>query len=136
MWRLVVVEHDPDQPVGSVVELAEHADIDGVWLVALLRLLAEQELGQGRRILCGSPPRRVNASAPLAGSRSDQHVSGLDEVADDNQWNSRTGGLLILLAGFVFLHFAGTIRSILGGAEATVRGSRQLAALLARGTNS
>ena len=47
--------------------------------------------------------------------------------ADDNQWKSRTGGFLILLAGFVFLHFAGTIRSILGSAEAAVRGSRQLA---------
>jgi hypothetical protein len=34
--------------------------------------------------------------------------------ADDNEWKSRTGGFLILLAGFVFLHFAGTIRSVLG----------------------
>ena len=47
--------------------------------------------------------------------------------ADDNQWKSRIGGFLILLAGFVFLHFAGTIRSVLGSAEATVRGSVQLA---------
>jgi hypothetical protein len=47
--------------------------------------------------------------------------------ADDNQWKSRVGGFLILLAGFVFLHFAGTIRSMLGSAEATVRGSLQLA---------
>ena len=47
--------------------------------------------------------------------------------ADDNQWKSRIGGFLILLAGFVFLHFAGTIRSVLGSVEATVRGSRQLA---------
>ncbi len=47
--------------------------------------------------------------------------------ADDNQWKSRVGGFLILLAGFVFLHFAGTIRSMLGSAEATVGGSVQLA---------
>lgn len=47
--------------------------------------------------------------------------------ADDNQWKSRIGGLLILLAGFVFLHFAATIRSVLGSAEATVGGSVQLA---------
>ena len=33
--------------------------------------------------------------------------------ADDNQWKSRVGGFLILLAGFVFLHFAATIRSVL-----------------------
>jgi hypothetical protein len=47
--------------------------------------------------------------------------------ADDNQWKSRIGGFLILLAGFVFLHFAGTIRSVLGSADATVGGSVQLA---------
>jgi hypothetical protein len=47
--------------------------------------------------------------------------------ADDNQWKSRVGGFLILLAGFVFLHFAATIRSVLGSAEATVGGSVQLA---------
>ena len=33
----------------------------------------------------------------------------------------------MLLAGFVFLHFAGTIRSVLGSAETTFRGSVQLA---------
>jgi hypothetical protein len=33
----------------------------------------------------------------------------------------------MLLAGFVFLHFAGTIRSVLGSAEAAARGSAQLA---------
>ena len=47
--------------------------------------------------------------------------------ADDNQWKSRVGAFLILLAGFVFLHFAGTIRSVLGSAETTGRGSAQLA---------
>jgi len=47
--------------------------------------------------------------------------------ADDNQWKSRIGGFLILLAGFVFLHFAGTTRNLLGSAEATGRGPVQLA---------
>ena len=47
--------------------------------------------------------------------------------ADDNQWKSRIGAFAMLLAGFVFLHFAGTIRSVLGTAETTVRGSAQLA---------
>jgi hypothetical protein len=47
--------------------------------------------------------------------------------ADDNESRSRIGGFLTLIAGFVFLHFAGTIRSVLGRAEATVRGSGQLA---------
>jgi hypothetical protein len=32
----------------------------------------------------------------------------------------------MLLAGFVFLHFAGTVRSVLGTSETTVRGSAQL----------
>ena len=53
--------------------------------------------------------------------------------ADDNQWKSRVGGFLILLAGFVFLHFAGTIRSVLGSAESTVRGSVQLARVVYAG---
>ena len=49
------------------------------------------------------------------------------EWADDNQWKSRIGAFAMLLAGFVFLHFAGTIRSVLEAAETTVRGSAQLA---------
>jgi succinate dehydrogenase/fumarate reductase cytochrome b subunit len=49
------------------------------------------------------------------------------EWADDNQWRSRIGAVAMLLAGFVFLHFAGTIRIVLGGAETTVPGSAQLA---------
>ena len=49
------------------------------------------------------------------------------EWADENQWRSRIGALAMLLAGFVFLHFLGTIRSALGVAETTVRGSPQLA---------
>jgi len=46
--------------------------------------------------------------------------------ADDNQWKSRIGAFAMLLAGFVFLHFAATIRTALGSAE-TVRGSVELA---------
>lgn len=47
--------------------------------------------------------------------------------ADDNQWKSRIGAFAMLLAGFVFLHFAGMIRSVLGRAESAVAGSSQLA---------
>jgi hypothetical protein len=47
--------------------------------------------------------------------------------ADDNQWKSRIGAFAMLLAGFVFLHFAGMIRSVLGRAETRVGGSAQLA---------
>ncbi len=47
--------------------------------------------------------------------------------ADDNKWRSRIGAFAMLLAGFVFLHFVGTIRSVLGTAETAVHGSAQLA---------
>lgn len=47
--------------------------------------------------------------------------------ADDNQWKSRIGAFAMLLAGFVFLHFAGVIRTALGSAESRVRGSVELA---------
>jgi hypothetical protein len=47
--------------------------------------------------------------------------------AEDNKWRSRVGAFAMLLAGFVFLHFVGTIRSVLGSAETTGRGSAQLA---------
>ena len=49
------------------------------------------------------------------------------EWADDNQWKSRVGAFSMLLAGFVFLYYAGTIRSVLGAAETTVDSSAQLA---------
>ena len=49
------------------------------------------------------------------------------EWAGDNRSRSGIGAFLTLLAGFAFLHFAGTIRSVLGSAETTVRGSVQLA---------
>ncbi len=47
--------------------------------------------------------------------------------ARDNQSNSRVSALLMLLAGFVFLHFMGTIRTVLGGLHSPARGSEQLA---------
>ncbi len=47
--------------------------------------------------------------------------------ADDNQWKSRVGAFAMLLAGFAFLFFTGTIRSVLGTAEATTHGAAQLA---------
>ena len=47
--------------------------------------------------------------------------------ADGNKAKSGIGALLTLMAGVVGLHFAGTIRSLLGSAEATVRSSGQLA---------
>jgi hypothetical protein len=47
--------------------------------------------------------------------------------ASDNQWKSRIGAFAMLLAGFVFLHFAATIRTALGDAEARAGGSVQLA---------
>jgi hypothetical protein len=46
--------------------------------------------------------------------------------ADDNQWKSRIGAFAMLLAGFVFLHFAGMIRSVLGRAESPAEGSAEL----------
>jgi uncharacterized membrane protein len=36
--------------------------------------------------------------------------------AEDNQWRSRIGAFAMLLAGFVFLHFAATVRSALRAA--------------------
>ena len=47
--------------------------------------------------------------------------------ARDNQWNGRISAFLMLLAGFVLLHFMGTIWSVLGAAESPFRGSGQLA---------
>ncbi len=47
--------------------------------------------------------------------------------ADANRLSSGIGAFLVLLAGFSFLHFAGTIRSVLGRAGANAPGSAQLA---------
>ena len=45
----------------------------------------------------------------------------------DNRWNSRVSALSMLLAGFVFQYFMGTIRSVLEGVSSPARGSGQLA---------
>ena len=47
--------------------------------------------------------------------------------ADDNQWRSRFGAFSMLLAGFVFLFFLSTMRSVLGAAESSISGRAQLA---------
>ena len=47
--------------------------------------------------------------------------------ADDNRWRSRISAFSMLLAGFVFLHFAATIRSALGTPESADRASPYLA---------
>jgi hypothetical protein len=47
--------------------------------------------------------------------------------ANDNRSGSGIAAFLVLLAGFTLLHFAGTIRDVLGSAERTVHGSVQLA---------
>ena len=53
--------------------------------------------------------------------------------AEDNQWRSRIGAFVMLLAGFVFLHFVGAIRSVLGRAEIGHSGSAQLARVASAG---
>src|SRR5207244_1196676 len=47
--------------------------------------------------------------------------------AHDNQSKGRISAFAMLLAGFIFLYFMATIRSVLESAEAPVRGSAQLA---------
>lgn len=46
--------------------------------------------------------------------------------AKDNETNNRLSVLLILLAGFEFLHFAGALRTSLGQAEKAARGFKRL----------
>ena len=48
------------------------------------------------------------------------------------QWKSRIGAFAMLLAGFVFLHFAATIRTVLGNAERKACGSAELARVASR----
>src|SRR4029078_11149360 len=52
---------------------------------------------------------------------------GLVNWADDKQWETRIGACAMLLAGFVFLHFAATIRTALGSVETNARGVAELA---------
>jgi len=70
-----------------------------------------------------------------AGDTPDYMASNEDWIdwAGDNRSRSGIGAFLMLLAGFVFLHFAGTIRDVLGSAEITVRGSAQLASAVFAG---
>src|SRR4029078_7144949 len=44
-----------------------------------------------------------------------------------NEWRRRIGAFVMLLAGFVFLHFAATIRTALGSVETNARGVAELA---------
>jgi hypothetical protein len=53
--------------------------------------------------------------------------------AEINESKSRIGAVLTLTAGLVFLHFAGTIGSVLEKAEAAVRGSGQLSRVASAG---
>jgi hypothetical protein len=53
--------------------------------------------------------------------------------ADINESKSRIGAVLALIAGLVFLHFAGTIGTVLERAEAAVRGSGQLSRVASAG---
>ena len=64
-----------------------------------------------------------------AGDAPDYTAANEDWIdwAEDNRSRSGIGAFFMLLAGFVFLHFAGTIRSVLGCAETTARGSALLA---------
>jgi hypothetical protein len=81
-------------------------DLNGFWVIKLFTYLRVVEISMIERV--GVVIRRAgvprNSTACAAG------VKLLLQVA-------------MLLAGFVFLHFAGTIRSVLGTAETTVRGS-------------
>ena len=47
--------------------------------------------------------------------------------ARDDQWSGRISAFLMLLSAFVFVHFLGAIRSVLGMAESRSRGAEQLA---------
>ena len=53
--------------------------------------------------------------------------------AADSELRSRFGALLILLASFVFLPFASSMRSVMGSTEAKVRGFMQLARVVFAG---
>ena len=66
----------------------------------------------------------------LSGGDTPDYTAANDvwiDWAERNQTRSGIGAFLTLLAGFAFLHFAGTIRNVFGSAEITVRGSAQLA---------
>src|SRR5918998_1227729 len=66
----------------------------------------------------------------LLGGRDAPDYTATDEEwtdwADDNRSRSGIGAFLVLLAGFALLHFAATIRDVMGSAETTVPGAVQL----------
>ncbi len=59
------------------------------------------------------------------------HYSASDQDwtnwARDARWNGRISGFAMLIAGFLFLHYLGAIRKVLGSAESAVSGPAQLA---------
>ncbi len=59
------------------------------------------------------------------------HYSASDQDwtdwARDSKWNGRISGFAMLVAAFIFLHYLGAIRSVLGNAESALRGSAHLA---------
>lgn len=68
----------------------------------------------------------------LSGGNTPDYIAADGEWTDwagDNRSRSGIGGLLILLGGIAFLHFAGTIRRVIKSAETSVRGSGSLADL-------
>jgi hypothetical protein len=65
-----------------------------------------------------------------SGCNTPHYTAGAQEWtkwAHDNQSKGRISAFAMLLAGFIFLYFMATVRSVLGSAESPVRGSAQLA---------
>ena len=64
-----------------------------------------------------------------AGDTPDYTAANQDWIdwAESNGSRSGVGAFVMLVAGFVFLHFAGAMRDVLGRAETTVSGSVKLA---------
>jgi succinate dehydrogenase/fumarate reductase cytochrome b subunit len=53
--------------------------------------------------------------------------------AHDSKWHGRISGFAMLVAAFLFLHYLGAIRSVLGKAESAISGSAQLARVVFAG---
>ena len=72
----------------------------------------------------------------LSGSDAPDYAAAEEDWtswATDNAWNSRLGAFLTMLAGSVFLHFAGTVRSALEKAEAATGAQARLAPVASAG---
>jgi hypothetical protein len=67
----------------------------------------------------------------LASAGNTPHYTAADQKwtnwAHDNQYKSRVSAFALLVAAFIFLYFLSAVRSVLDGAESSVRGSAQLA---------